>query len=111
MARLYEDDRIVCDDDGITVRQYFFPYGDKRIHWTDIKGVTELAMKGWDSGKYRFWGSGDFRHWFNFDPKRPKKDVAFVVDKGQFVRAVLTPDDPARFRDVLAEKGVALSKG
>ena len=109
MTILYEDARIVCDDDGVTIRRYYFPVGDKRIHYADMRGVEQVGMQGWLSGRMRIWGSGDLRHWYHLDTGRPGRDTALVIDKGEWVRAVITPDDPSAVRRVLEQKGVAVA--
>jgi hypothetical protein len=107
MAILYEDPRIVCDSDGITVHWYYFPLGDKRLLYSDIRAVKEHEM-GVFTGKWRIWG-GDVRHWFHLDGHRPDKEIAFILDVGGFVRPVLTPDDPGKFRSVLEERGISVA--
>lgn len=110
MARLYEDSGLICDEDGITIRTYYFPFGDKRIHWDEVKSIEEFPMRGPFGGRWRIWGSGDFRHWFPLDTNRPSKSVGFVIDKGTFSRAVVTPDDPNGFRAALEGRGMTVKK-
>ena len=103
MPKLYEDKRITCDDDGITVRQYYFPLGDKRIPYDRIRSFDQLRISVW-RGRYRIWGAGDPRYWFHLDATRPKKDKAIVIDKGDWVKAVITPDDPDAVLHILEDK-------
>jgi len=103
MPKLYEDKRIICDDEGITVRQYFFPIGDKRIAYDDIRSFNQLQM-GTLTGRYRIWGATNPRYWFHLDTTRPKKDKAIVIDKGDWVKAVITPDDPDKVLHILEDK-------
>jgi hypothetical protein len=100
---LYEDKRIICDDHGITVRQYYFPLGKKRIAYDEIQWFDQLRI-GALTGRYRIWGATDPRYWFHLDASRPKKSKAIVIDKGDWVKAVLTPDDPDRVLQILEEK-------
>lgn len=103
MATLYEDERITCDDAGITVKNYFFPFGETRIPYDQIRRFDRLAM-GALSGRYRIWGASDPRYWFHLDASRPRKSTAIVIDKGGWVKAVLTPDDPAAVLRILEER-------
>lgn len=42
---LYHDKKIVCDDEKITIYQYYFPFGGaKEIPYRDIKGIEFYAM-------------------------------------------------------------------
>jgi hypothetical protein len=103
MTKLYEDRRILCDDDGITIRNYYFPLGKKRIAYSDIRGFDQLKI-GVLTGRYRIWGAGDPRYWFHLDATRPSKSKAVVIDKGDWVKAVLTPDDPDAVLHILEDK-------
>lgn len=103
MQVLYKDARITCDDDGITVKHYYFPVGNKRIEYRDIVSFDQLRL-GALSGRYRIWGATDPRYWFHLDTTRPNKSKAVVIDKGDWVKAVLTPDDPDAVLHVLEEK-------
>ena len=103
MSVLYEDSYVTCDDEGLTIRRYYFPFGAKRIPYSRIQGVDEKEMGTW-TGKWRIWGSSWPSHWFHFDPTRPRKTKALVIDKGDYVRAVVTPDDPDRVLQILREK-------
>lgn len=103
MAVLYEDARIVCDDDAITIHTYYFPWGSRRIPYITIRTFEERSM-GLLTGQLRIWGTGDFKHWYHYDPKRPSKTRALVIDTGQLVKAVITPDDVDRVAAILKEK-------
>ena len=99
----YDDGRVACTDQEIVIRHYYF-LGAKRIKYQAIRQVR-VAPLG-TMGKYRIHGSGDLVHWFNFDPRRPRKDVALVIYLGGRVRPVVTPDDPERVIAELAAHGV-----
>jgi hypothetical protein len=103
MPKLYEDKRITCDDEGITVRRYYFPLGDKRIAYDEIRWFDQQRI-GALTGQYRIWGAGDPRYWFHLDATRTKKTKAIVIDKGDWVKAVITPDDPEAVLHILEDK-------
>ncbi|GAB2736520.1 hypothetical protein GCM10010442_66820 [Kitasatospora kifunensis] len=101
----YDDGTILCDDQGIAIRRYY-PWGAKRIRYASIRGVETLSLTGVNTvRRWRIWGSGDFVHWWNFDPSRPKKRVALVLDVGHRVRPTITPDDAAAVARIITEKG------
>lgn len=103
MAVLYDDGKIVVDDEGITLRRYYFPIATgKRIPYERIQGVTVRPM-GWLRGKGRVWGSARPRYWLPLDLSRPKKDTLVVLDLGRFVRPAFSPDDPSRVADLLGD--------
>lgn len=94
MTALYQDAGLTLDEDGITIRRYYFPFATpKRVAYSKIKGIKAKPM-GWASGKGRFWGAGDPRHWFPLDMQRGHKQTLLILDVGRRVRPCITPDDP-----------------
>lgn len=96
----YHDHWISCDDDGIRVRGYYFPWGTKRIGYGSVKGIRRVSMSALH-GKARIWGTGNLKYWASLDPKRTSKTVAFILDLGRQVSPFLTPDDPDAFERVV----------
>src|SRR5579862_1086434 len=101
MSALYDDGRIACDGDGLTIRWYY-PWGSKRIPFRSIKAFRAFPLK-FTSGRWRIWGSGDFTHWWNLDAKRPQKETGIELRAGGRVLACITPDDPAAVTRILEE--------
>lgn len=96
----YRDRWIECTSDDVRIRAYYFPWGTKRIPYSQIKGMrrvtTSLAR-----GQGRIWGTSNPRYWASLDPKRPAKTVAFVLDLDRMVHPFLTPDDPDAFDEAV----------
>src|SRR5579884_1592706 len=103
-AVLYDDGLVQLNSDGLTIRQYYFPFGtSKRIPYVQIKSIHQWHMGLW-TGKGRLWGSGDLRHWFSLDLRRPWKEKALILDVGTWVKPVITPNDPDRVLALLQEQ-------
>lgn len=103
-AAAYDDGDIRCDDQELTIRRYY-PWGAKRIRYTSIRGVETLPLTGVNAvRRWRIWGSGDFVHWWNFDPRRPDKRIALVIDVGRSVYPTITPDDPTAVASLLTQR-------
>src|SRR5579859_1473314 len=99
----YDDGEIACNEEGIVIKRYY-PWGAKRIRYASLLGVGTLPLTGVNKlRRWRLWGSGDFVHWWNFDPHRPRKQVALVLDVGRRVRPTITPDDPGAVERILKE--------
>lgn len=101
MGVLYDDGRISCDDDGITIRWYY-PWGAKRIPYRAIHSARSFTLRA-VRGKWRIWGSGDFQHWYNLDGNRPSKQTGIELDLGRNVLPCITPDDPDAVSRVIEE--------
>jgi hypothetical protein len=100
---VYDDGRIVCDDEGLVIRGYY-PWGAKRVRYGSIKGIETLSLTGVNKvRRWRIWGSGDFVHWWNRDPGRTRKTVALVLDVGHRIRPTITPDDPETVERILKD--------
>jgi hypothetical protein len=77
----------------VELRGYYFPWGSKRIPYTlirDIRRVQTSALRG----RGRIWGTANPGVLANFDPQRPKKKIALILDLGKKVKPFITPQDP-----------------
>jgi hypothetical protein len=98
---LYDDGHLVLDEDGLTIRRYYFPLAAaKRIPYTEIRHVTVRPM-GWLTGRGRGWGSAHPGYWLPLDLRRAAKRILVVLDVGHRVKPCVTPDDPDRFIELL----------
>ena len=101
---LYEDSGLRLDEDGITIRRYYFPLaGSKRVAYTDIRDLKVEPMT-FASGGGRIWGATDPRYWFPLDIRRGRKKTLLVLDVGARVRPCLTPDNPDRVIELLRDR-------
>ena len=99
-ATVYDDGRIVCDDDGITIRWYYL-WGNKRIPYRKIRSATTYPLTP-TRGRWRIWGSADFCHWYNLDRTRPDKETGIELNTGTSFRPCITPDDVEAVSRIIA---------
>jgi hypothetical protein len=105
----YDDGRVALMDDELLIRTYYFPFGAKRIRYADISQVRRKPLTGM-GGRYRIWGSGDLHHWYTYDPSRPGKSTALVIElSSQSACPVITPDQPDEVVAELAAHGVEVT--
>jgi hypothetical protein len=91
---LYEDAGLVFDENGITIRRYYFPLAaPKRIAYNKIRGIRAKPIS-WASGIARFWGASHPRYWFPLDVHRASKQTLLILELGRWVRPCITPEDP-----------------
>ncbi|PIQ24049.1 hypothetical protein COW36_05890 [bacterium (Candidatus Blackallbacteria) CG17_big_fil_post_rev_8_21_14_2_50_48_46] len=103
MPILYEDKTVVCDDQALTIKQYFFPVGSRRILYSSIKGIQDKEMN-LINGAWRIWGMGLSPHWFHLDTERPQKKRQIVLDLGELIKVVLTPEEHETVLGILERK-------
>jgi hypothetical protein len=98
----YRDRWIECTPDEVRIRFYYFPFGTKRIPYGSIRSIDRVGLSA-ARGQWRIWGTANPRYWASLDPKRPHKEVGFVLDLGRAVRPFVTPDDPETFETVVRQ--------
>ncbi len=103
----YEDTSIGVTQTVLTIKGYYFPGLVKRILLAAIRSVARTDMATF-RGSGRIWGTANPGCWANFDPKRPRKTIAFLVDVGKAVKPFVTPDEPAAFESALRANGVVV---
>jgi hypothetical protein len=99
----YVDARVECTAEGVRLRGYYFPWGTKRIAYGSIRAVRRVEM-GALTGRARVWGTANPRYWTNFDPTRPTKTIALILDLGRHVKPFITPDDPGAVEALIRER-------
>jgi hypothetical protein len=96
----YSDSLISIDDEGITIKLFYFPYGAKRVNFSNVEVVQ--AFKG---GCMRLWGSGDFRTWFGLDWGRMSRKMTFIIkQKNKWGRVGFTCEDSDSVAKILQSK-------
>lgn len=105
---IYSDKLVEVTNDGILFRHYHFPFGSRRVAFSEVDGV--LAKEAtWSNGKWRIWGTGDFVTWFPRDWKRPGRDRIFIISfPGRRRRIGFTAEDSQKVMNILNEKGLLL---
>ena len=105
----YQDRTIGVSDDTLSIKGYYVPGVAKRVPLASIRSVRRTAMSG-TRGRGRIWGTANPGYWANFDARRLRKSVAFLVDSGHAVKPFVTPDDPDAFEAALRERGVDVAR-
>lgn len=101
---LYDDGKVVLDDDGVTLLRYYFPLGTaKRIPYQQIR-KAEVREMGWLTGRGRGWGSAHPGFWLPLDGGRFRKKELIALDVGGRVKPAFTPDDPAAVVRILEDR-------
>jgi hypothetical protein len=99
----YDDGRVHCGATSVELRGYYVPWGSKKIPYESIRDVLRVQT-GALRGRARVWGTANPGLWANFDPQRPKKKVALILDLGTKVKPFITPDDPDAVETLIRER-------
>jgi len=98
----YEDDTVLLDDDGLTIKSYRKPRDEKRIEYRSIRSF-ETFETGLFTGRHRLVGinPGKPRNWFHWGRGRSDKRTAISLDVGGWIYPTIVPDDPDAVEEVL----------
>ncbi|UJC76731.1 hypothetical protein D4768_02885 [Rhodococcus erythropolis] len=94
-STIYEDRTVRIDDQGVTIRHYYFPFVSKFVPYSQIETV-DLGVMSWLSGRLRIWGTTDFSSWYSLDLSRPWKETAVVLTLAGRGAPSFSPKDPDR---------------
>ncbi|MGA7051725.1 MAG: hypothetical protein WBZ37_10675 [Mycobacterium sp.] len=101
---LYEDAGLVLDDDGITIRRYYFLLSlPKRVAYNKIRGIRAKPMS-WVKGNRRLVGALNPRYRLPRDVRRATKQTLLILELGRWVKPCITPEDPARVIALLRDR-------
>ena len=105
---IYSDSLVEITSDGILFRNYYFPFGSRRVALSEVDGVLAKEPT-WSNGKWRIQGTIDFRTWFPRDWKRPARDrIFFISFAGKRSRIGFTVEDSLEGANILNENGLLL---
>jgi hypothetical protein len=92
---IYNDDDVCLDDQGITIKNYFYPGHHRFIAYETVRSAALIELGRW-SGRHRLVGIGFRRprHFFHWDRNRSTKTHGIEIDTGRKTRTAITPTDP-----------------
>ena len=115
MTIIYEDERVICDYEGIIIKGAYEPLEhNKKILYKDICNLKIQKLNPL-SGLSQIWGKandmlqGDTTnkyYWSAFDLKRLFKGEAIIIDDGTLVKSAITPEDTDRVFQILKERAL-----
>ncbi|MGF1540875.1 MAG: hypothetical protein ACFCU5_10570 [Pleurocapsa sp.] len=114
MNILYEDDRVICNDEALIIKDFYYPLEgeNKKILYSEIHNIEIRKINFW-SGLSKIWGeasstlqgnTGLKSYWSALDFKRLFKNRAIAIDDGQLVKSVITPEDVDQVFTILKQK-------
>ena len=104
---IYDDDALCLDEQGITIKNYWYPGHRRSIAYDTIRSAALIEL-GSLSGRHRLVGIGfrQPRHFFHWDRKRSTKTHAIELDTGRRIHIVITPTDPEQVLEMVEQQMV-----
>ena len=103
---IYSDRLVEITKGSILFRNYYFPFGSKRVPFSDVDNIVAKETT-WRNGKWRIHGTVDFLTWFPRDWKRPSRDRIFFVSFPNKRRRIgFTVEDSETVAKILADEGL-----
>ena len=102
-STLYSDKLVEISEDSIVFRNYYYPFGNKRVKFEDVDRIA-VEKPTLLSGKYRYYGTGDFRTWFPPDNRSKRDKIFIMILKKKWWRVGFTVEDSQTVLNLLKTK-------
>jgi hypothetical protein len=102
----YSDKLVEITQDSILLRNYYFPFGSKRVAFAKVRGI-EVKEDVSTSEKWRIQGTMNFLTWYPRDWRRPTRDRVFYISFPERKwRIAFTVEDSSKVESVLSDQGL-----
>ena len=100
---VYRDKLVEINDDSILIRDYYYPFGNKRVNFENVESIV-VKKPSLLSGKYRYYGTGDFRTWFPPDNRTSRDKIFIIKIKNKWWRIGLTVENSQTVLSLIKDK-------
>lgn len=90
---LIENDFVKCYSDYLSINLYYFPYGNKKVKYENIRSCDLLSTDDMDLFNCKHWGMALSPIWWHCDMKRLGRKHYILIDANQWPKIGLTMDD------------------
>jgi hypothetical protein len=90
---LFSNGFVKCYLDRLVIRLYYFPYGNKTVHYDKIQSCDLLEMCNLGFAESKFWGMSLSPIWWHCDCSRYSRRYYILLDAGHWPKIGLTMDD------------------
>ena len=90
---IISNDYVKCYYDYLSINLYYFPYGSKKIRYSDIRSCELRSMDEMSIFDYKLWGMALTPVWWHCDWKRLGRKYYILLDINQWIQVGLTMDD------------------
>ena len=90
---LFGNSFVKCYSDHLLIHLYYFPYGDKKVKYSDIHSCELIPMRDLGFHKIKMWGMALSPIWWHCDFRRHGRESCIILDANQWPKIGLTMDD------------------
>ncbi|CAF4261515.1 unnamed protein product [Rotaria sp. Silwood2] len=84
---------VTCYSDYLVIHLYYFPFGNKKVKYSDIRLCEFHSTDELDIFSYKLWGMSLTPVWWHCDMKRFMRKNYILLDKNHWPLIGLTMDD------------------
>jgi hypothetical protein len=90
---LISNNFVKCYSNHLVIRLYYFPYGDKKVKYSDIISCQLIPMREMGFTKVKLWGMALSPIWWHSDMHRLGRESCIILDTNHWPKIGLTMDD------------------
>jgi hypothetical protein len=90
---LFSNNFVKCYSDHLVIDLYYFPYGDKKVKYSEIQSCELIPMSEMPFYKVKMWGMALSPIWWHADLRRHGRESCIVLDTNHWPKIGLTMDD------------------
>jgi hypothetical protein len=92
-APLISNGFVTCYSDYFVIHWYYFPFGTKKVKYSDIRSCDFESTDNMDLLSFKHWGMALSPIWWHCDMKRLSRKYFILIDANQWPKIGLTMDD------------------
>ena len=92
-APLLSNGFVTCYSDYFLIHWYYFPFGTKKVKYSDIRSCDLNSTDNMDIFGFKHWGMALTPIWWHCDMKRLGRKYYLLIDANQWPKIGLTMDD------------------
>ena len=84
---------VTCYSDYFVIHLYYFPFGNKKVKYSNIRSCELRSTDGLDVFNHKLWGMALSPVWWHCDMKRFGRKQYILLNANQWPQIGLTMDD------------------
>lgn len=90
---LISNSYVTCYSDHLVIHLYYFPFGNKKVKYSDIQSCEFRSTNDLDMFSYKLWGMSLTPVWWHCDMKRLMRKNYILLDTNHWPLIGITMDD------------------